>query len=84
MLRDKNDVQTKLEDVEEDYAELLKKYRAAVQQLSVEHTTIQEQSRQIEQLCSEKEALNEQVHLYMSKDHTITILSAWQYKTDYS
>ena len=83
MLREKNDVQTKLEDVEEDYAELLKKYRAAVQQLSVEHTTIQEQSRQIEQLCSEKEALNEQVHLYMKDtqilENTIvlTVLSAW-------
>ena len=59
--REKNDLQTKLEENEEDAADILKKYKAVVQQQSVDAITLIDQSKQIEELTQEKEQLKEQV-----------------------
>ena len=42
-------------------AELMKKYKAAVQQSSVDTRTLMEQSKQIEELMHERQLLQEQV-----------------------
>ena len=42
-------------------AELMKKYKAAVQQQSVDQINLQDQSTQLEELSVERETLKEQV-----------------------
>ena len=59
--REKNEFQTRLEEGEEDMAELMKKYKAAVQQQSVDQINLQDQSTQLEELSVERETLKEQV-----------------------
>lgn len=61
LVREKNDLQTQAEEGEEDMSDLMKKYKAAVQQLTIERTQIQEQTKQVEELSQEKQQLQEQV-----------------------
>ena len=44
-------------------AELMKKYKAAVQQQSVDQINLQDQSTQLEELSVERETLKEQVNI---------------------
>jgi myosin-18 len=59
--RDKNELQSRIEENDEELAELMKKYKAAVQQHSVDLITFDDQSKQIETLLREKESLAEQL-----------------------
>ncbi|KAK6192213.1 hypothetical protein SNE40_003722 [Patella caerulea] len=62
VLREKADLQNRIEENEEDMAEIMKKYKAAVQQQSVDHITISDQLRQIEEMSSERETLKQTVN----------------------
>ncbi|KAK7474334.1 hypothetical protein BaRGS_00034382, partial [Batillaria attramentaria] len=61
LMREKADVQSQLEENEEDMAELMKKYKAAVQQQSVDQITLTDQLQQIEELTRERDQLRQQV-----------------------
>ena len=61
LLREKTEIQSQLEENEEDMAELLKKYKAAVQQQSVSQITLNDQLQQIEELIRERDLLKQQV-----------------------
>ncbi|KAL1502507.1 hypothetical protein ABEB36_007641 [Hypothenemus hampei] len=61
MLREKSDLQTQLEENEEELAEVLKKYKAAVQQMSVDQITLQEQVSLVSELEVERNHLKEQL-----------------------
>ena len=52
--REKNDLQTKLEENEEEANDVLKKCKTVVQQQSVDAITLIDQSEQIEELTQEK------------------------------
>ncbi|CAG9770133.1 unnamed protein product [Ceutorhynchus assimilis] len=61
MQREKSDIQTQLEENEEELAEVLKKYKAAVQQMSVDQMTLQEQVSLVSELEVERNHLKEQL-----------------------
>ncbi|XP_025090259.1 unconventional myosin-XVIIIa-like isoform X3 [Pomacea canaliculata] len=61
LLREKADVQTQLEENEDDMAEVMKKYKAAVQKQSVDQITLNDQLQQIEELSRERDELRQQV-----------------------
>ncbi|XP_064613479.1 LOW QUALITY PROTEIN: unconventional myosin-XVIIIa-like [Liolophura sinensis] len=61
LLRDKSDLESKMEENEEDTAEIMKKYKAVVQQHSVDSITLSDRLQQIEELASERNMLREQV-----------------------
>ncbi|XP_064618703.1 unconventional myosin-XVIIIa-like isoform X2 [Lineus longissimus] len=61
LAREKNEIESRLEDHDEEYAELMKKYKAVVQQQSADNITISDQCQQIMDLHSEKQTLHEQV-----------------------
>ncbi|XP_064460509.1 unconventional myosin-XVIIIa-like isoform X2 [Ornithodoros turicata] len=65
--REKGALQIQLEEIEEEQAELMKKYKAAVQQMATDQKVISEQSEQIVDLESERHHLREQVHDLSSK-----------------
>lgn len=70
LTREKSALQMQLEELEEEQAELLRKYRSAVQQMASDQKVLTEQSQQILDLESEKHHLREQVHDLSSKmDH---------------
>ncbi|CAN8015382.1 unnamed protein product [Ixodes persulcatus] len=70
LTREKSALQMQLEEMEEEQAELLKKYRSAVQQMASDQKAMAEQNQQILDLESEKHHLREQVHDLSSKmDH---------------
>ncbi|KAF7266676.1 hypothetical protein GWI33_020008 [Rhynchophorus ferrugineus] len=67
MLREKSDLQTQLEENEEELAEVLKKYKAAVQQMSVDQIALQEQVSLVSELEVERNHLKEQLMELTSK-----------------
>lgn len=70
LAREKGALQVQLEEMEEEQAELMKKYKAAVQQMQNDQKLMTEQTQQILDLESEKHHLKEQVQDLSSKmDH---------------
>lgn len=61
LARDKNHLQSQLDENEEELAEVLKKYRGTVQQLSVEQTVQQEQAGRIAELETDRANLQERL-----------------------
>ncbi|KAL4224255.1 TRAFAC class myosin-kinesin ATPase superfamily [Mactra antiquata] len=55
LLRDKSDIQSQLEENEEDLADIMKKYKAVVQQQTVDQITMNDQLAQIEDLIAERD-----------------------------
>lgn len=70
LAREKGALQVQLEEMEEEQAELMKKYKSAVQQMQSDQKLMIEQTQQILDLESEKHHLKEQVQDLNSKmDH---------------
>ena len=65
--REKADIAGHLEDNEEELADVMKKYKAAVAQLSVDQITIHEQANNITDLEEERNNLKEQLAEYAQK-----------------
>ena len=65
--REKADVSSQLEDNEEQLSDVMKKYKAAVAQLSVDQITIHEQANSITDLEEERNHLKEQLAEYAQK-----------------
>ncbi|XP_012936920.1 unconventional myosin-XVIIIa [Aplysia californica] len=61
LMREKADLQGRLEEVEEDLNDIMKKYKAAVQQQSVDQITLTDQMSQIEELMSERDRFKQEV-----------------------
>ncbi|XP_026820530.1 unconventional myosin-XVIIIa-like isoform X3 [Rhopalosiphum maidis] len=61
LARDKNHLQGQLDENEEELAEVLKKYRGTVQQLSAEQTVQQEQASRIAELDTDRANLQERL-----------------------
>ncbi|XP_050434821.1 unconventional myosin-XVIIIa-like isoform X3 [Adelges cooleyi] len=61
LARDKNHLQSQLDENEEELAEVLKKYRGTVHQLSAEQATQQEQASRIAELETDKGNLQERL-----------------------
>nr|CAD7590370.1 unnamed protein product [Timema genevievae] len=59
--RERSEIRSQLEENEEELSEVLKKYRAAVQQLSVDQMVLQDQAGMVAELESERSALKEQL-----------------------
>ena len=64
-MREKADIQNQLEENEEDQSELMKKYKAVVQQQSVDQITMNDQLQQIEELIQERDKIKAEVRSYM-------------------
>ncbi|XP_075218480.1 unconventional myosin-XVIIIa-like isoform X2 [Lycorma delicatula] len=73
--RDRAQIQSQLDENEEELAEVLKKYRAAVQQLSTEQAAQQEQASHVAQLESERASLREQLAELNSRLENMETLS---------
>ncbi|XP_025836793.1 unconventional myosin-XVIIIa isoform X2 [Agrilus planipennis] len=65
--REKSDLQAQLEENEEELAEVLKKYKAAVQQMSLDQLALQEQVSLVSELEAERNTLKEQLAEVTSK-----------------
>ena len=65
--REKADIAGHLEDNEEELADVMKKYKAAVAQLSVDQITIHEQANAVTDLEEERNSLKEQLAEYAQK-----------------
>lgn len=61
MLREKTELQSQLDENEEDYNDVMRKYKAVVQQATLDQTLISQQSQQIEDLSSDRERLKQEV-----------------------
>ncbi|RZC34926.1 SMC N domain containing protein [Asbolus verrucosus] len=61
LTREKSDLQNQLEENEEELAEVLKKYKAAVQQMSLDQIALQEQVSLVSELEVEKNQLKDQL-----------------------
>lgn len=59
--REKSNLQTQLEENEEELAEVLKKYKATVQQMSIDQIALQEQVSLVSDLEIERNKLKEQL-----------------------
>ena len=64
--RERSNIQSQVDDLEVELSEVMRKYKAAVAQLSVDQITLQDQASQLLSLEQEKSNLKEQVKL--SKD----------------
>ncbi|KAK3595793.1 hypothetical protein CHS0354_025430 [Potamilus streckersoni] len=62
LMREKTDFQTQLEENEEDLADIMKKYKAVVQQQSVDQIKLTDQLGQIEELIQERDQLKQEVN----------------------
>lgn len=60
-MRDKSEIQSHLEENEEDLADIMKKYKAVVQQQTVDQITMNDQLAQIEELIVERDKLKAEV-----------------------
>uniref|UniRef100_A0A1Y1KV81 Myosin tail domain-containing protein n=1 Tax=Photinus pyralis TaxID=7054 RepID=A0A1Y1KV81_PHOPY len=67
VLRERSDLQAQLEENEEELAEVMKKYKAAVQQMSLDQMTLQEQVSLVSELESERNHLRDQLSELASK-----------------
>jgi len=65
--REKTDLSSQVEDHEEELAEVMRKYKACVSQLSVDQITIQEQASNVADLEEERNRLKEQLAELMQK-----------------
>lgn len=63
LLREKTEIQSQLEENEEDMADIMKKYKAVVQQQTVDQITMNDQLAQIEELTTERDKLKSEVKL---------------------
>ena len=63
MLREKTELQSQLDENEEDYNDVMRKYKAVVQQATLDQTLISQQSQQIEDLSSDRERLKQEVRM---------------------
>lgn len=82
LLREKTELQSQLDENEEDYNDVMKKYKAVVQQASLDQNLVSQQSQQIEELSTDRERLKQEVrgtpggysidwkYLTMNKGHT--------------
>lgn len=61
LLREKSDLQTQVEENEEELAEVLKKYKSTVQQMSLDQMALQEQVSLVSELEVERNQLKEQL-----------------------
>lgn len=61
LLREKSDLQTQLEENEEELAEVLKKFKGTVQQMSLDQLALQEQVSLVSELEIERNQLKEQL-----------------------
>ncbi|XP_055861175.1 unconventional myosin-XVIIIa-like isoform X2 [Biomphalaria glabrata] len=61
LMREKTDLQSRLEEMEEDMNDVMKKYKAAVQQQSVDQITLSDQMTQIEELITERDKFKQEV-----------------------
>lgn len=61
LLREKGDLQTQLEENEEELAEVLKKFKGTVQQMSLDQLALQEQVSLVSELEIERNQLKEQL-----------------------
>lgn len=73
--REKGELQTQIEENEEELAELIKKYSASVKQLNAEQTTISDYEIKISDLETEKCALKEQINELNSRLENIESLN---------
>ncbi|GFT10911.1 unconventional myosin-XVIIIa [Nephila pilipes] len=60
--REKSAIQTQLEEAEEEMAEVMKKYKAVVAQMSTDQKLLAEQNQQIADLETERQMLKEQLN----------------------
>lgn len=67
MARERSDLQAQLEENEEELAEVMKKYKAAVQQMSLDQITLQEQVSLVSELEAERNHLRDQLSELASK-----------------
>ena len=68
LMRERSDIQSQLEENEEDLADIMKKYKAVVNQSSVDQITINDQLHQVEELATERDRLKNEVGLPFSKE----------------
>lgn len=61
LLREKSDLQIQLEENEEELAEVLKKFKGTVQQMSLDQLALQEQVSLVSELEVERNQLKEQL-----------------------
>lgn len=61
LLRERGDLQTQLEENEEELAEVLKKFKGTVQQMSLDQLALQEQVSLVSELEIERNQLKEQL-----------------------
>lgn len=61
LLREKGDLQTQLEENEEELSEVLKKFKGTVQQMSLDQLALQEQVSLVTELEIERNQLKEQL-----------------------
>lgn len=61
LLREKTELQSQLDENEEDYNDVMKKYKAVVQQASLDQNLVSQQSQQIEELSTDRERLKQEV-----------------------
>ncbi|BFZ18652.1 hypothetical protein BsWGS_21691 [Bradybaena similaris] len=70
LLREKADIQGRLEEMEEDFNEVMKKYKAVVQQQSVDQITLTDQMSHIEELIQERDKFRQEVSDLQSRVQT--------------
>jgi myosin-18 len=63
LLREKTEIQSQLEENEEDMADIMKKYKAVVQQQTVDQIKMNDQLAQIEELTIDRDKLRSEVCL---------------------
>ncbi|XP_065168526.1 unconventional myosin-XVIIIa isoform X2 [Atheta coriaria] len=73
-MRERNDLQMQLEENEEELAEVLKKYKACVQQMSLDQLALQEQVSLVAELEVERNGLKEQLAEMTSKLESVESL----------
>lgn len=61
LLREKTELQSELDENEEDYNDVMRKYKAVVAQASLDQNMISQQSQQIEELSTDRERLKQEV-----------------------
>ena len=65
--REKSNLQAQVEENEEEMAEVLKKYKATIQQMSMDQLALQEQVSLVSELEAERNALKDQLFELTSK-----------------
>ncbi|XP_061197943.1 unconventional myosin-XVIIIa-like isoform X2 [Saccostrea echinata] len=61
LLREKTELQSQLDENEEDYNDVMRKYKAVVQQATLDQNVISQQLQQIEELTSDRERLKQEI-----------------------